>query len=95
MIYLEYYQIQMFISDQEFIAADLTLYSNPLNKALSAATAGTPSKPQAQAATAKPQNEKEAAKPEKDDMVAADLTKYDSPLSELDRKHEELKDKNK
>ena len=67
----------------EFIAADLTLYSNPLNTALTQ-NAPPPQKKEEKAGEKKDEGGKED---EEDCVVAADLVKYDSPMAELDRKH--------
>ncbi|CAD5111074.1 DgyrCDS422 [Dimorphilus gyrociliatus] len=56
----------------EMIAADLTLYTNPLNSALADIGIKKPDK----------NDEKEN---EKTDIVAADLTQYDSPLADIEK----------
>lgn len=56
----------------EMIAADLTLYTNPLNSAL--ADIGIQKK-----------EETEEKREEHTDVVAADLTQYDSPLAHLEK----------
>ncbi|CAH1773417.1 unnamed protein product [Owenia fusiformis] len=55
------------------VAADLTLYTNPINSILGAGKSST--------------KKKNDHKNEEKDMIAADLTKYDSPLAAMDKSH--------
>ena len=72
--------------DEFAIAADLTLYTNPLNKCLHVkkresvlpAGGGTP-------AAQKPSAEANTADDDERAMVAADMTMYDSPMAKLER----------
>ena len=68
----------------EFIAADLTLYSNPLNNALHIAGARGAS----HNAKKQPPRQKE----EGEDEIAADMTKYDSPMADLDKRRNDKVD---
>lgn len=87
----------LFTPDQELIAADLNLYSNPLNRALGRRSVTKTVK----AETSKPneikkQDNPTTSKPNKDsisdeqseDIIALDLNKYDSPMKELEKKYE-------
>ena len=91
------------MSDEYMIAADLTLYSNPLNKALDLKAKPKVTKDK-EVTTPKPKqnqdgdqisgeenadetgNETETEN-ENEAMIAADMTKYDSPLADLDVRH--------
>ena len=69
------------VEEEEYmIAADLTLYSNPLNRALGRLAESPKSK-------RKSIQEKPEKAEEERETIAADLTKYDSPMSELDHMH--------
>ena len=75
-----------------FIAADLTLYSNPLNKALD-----TKIKSKTNAKGTGSKNSDAAGKgssaQEEQETIAADMTKYDSPMADLDKRHTEKQKK--
>ena len=82
--------VKLTLFADEFIAADLTLYSNPLNKALNMVQAPPAAKKEEEN---KKEGEKEKKEDVEEDIVAADLTKYDSPMSQMDRKHHEAQKK--
>ena len=72
------------------IAADLTLYSNPLNTALATQALEARKSDAKGKTTGKKGNKKakrgsDAASANEDCVIAADMTKYDSPLAELDQ----------
>ena len=68
--------------EEYMIAADLTLYSNPLNQALNLEI-----RPQPKTAPAQSKDDKDENKDE--DMIASDMTKYDSPMDDLDKIHDD------
>ena len=88
-------------ADEFLIAADLTLYSNPLNRALlnplssatksakshtSAAEVKASSKPSdTEKASGSKEAEKKNPNDESDTWIASDMTKYDCPLAALDK----------
>ena len=68
-----------FADEQEYmVAADLTLYSNPLNRALNLAGR---LQHNVQAKQGQRLDEKET--------IAADMTKYDSPMADLDKRRDD------
>lgn len=66
------------------IAADLTLYSNPLSTALASSAAAVD-----EATNHKPGHgvDNKDGDGKEEDTIAADLTKYDSPMASLDIAH--------
>ncbi len=76
--------------DEYLVAADLTLYDNPLRVLTKKKTKTSPQgeKDGKEKDKAKPaSNEKEKVET---DVIAADLTKYSSPLDDLDNWRDEL-----
>ena len=71
--------------DDILIAADLTLYANPLNAALQSASSSIEETVTQQ--TEKAEEEEEKEKEKEKEPIAADLTKYESPLEELEKAH--------
>ena len=71
------------------VAADFTLYTNPVNKALHRPLGGKSSNTSAQGKsdnrkTSTASSKASHASPD-DEMIASDMTKYDSPLAELEK----------
>ena len=74
-------------SDEFFIAADMTLYSNPLNRALLSTKTTAPKQSTSTAAIGERESSgrKNNANKNPDEWIASDMTKYDCPLADLDK----------
>ena len=89
---INYYVITGCLEEDYMIAADLTLYCNPLNNALHITGRSGQPPPRHHGPQKAPRKDGEEEEEEEEDTIAADMTKYDSPMSILDKRRNENKE---
>ena len=72
------------------IAADLTLYSNPLNSALHVKDKKGGKSGSKEVTTS---SQKDSTTSSTSDTIAADMTKYDSPMADYDKRRRDKADR--